>query len=411
MGSGGKMRDGRPPLPVSVGAQMKEDGDGEAANGGDDGEASEAVKNHLKQQVLALTTQVEEIEKNVNEVSKMRSMVRKSKGKVATAAAKEKERDKGGSSAANKKQQQVEAERREAARVKRMQELMRQVGTVLRQLMWSGKSNKSGCLQITQHKWAWPFMKPVDVKGLGLHDYHEVVKHPMDFGTIRDRMDAKDGTGYKHIQEICDDVRLVFSNATSYNQDGSDVHTMAKTLSDKFEEKWKAIVEPKLAEEEAKRKQEDKEAQTKEDAAIQAADEAAAERMADDFARQLEELDKKLEDLKQQTTPKNSRAMSIEEKRHLGHSLGRLPPDNLNHVIQIIAQKNPEFNATADEVEVDIDAQDPATLWRLHRYVQAVLSPRTTKTVTPRTPSGKRAASSPAHKSPSKRSKRVVSPP
>lgn len=49
--------------------------------------------------------------------------------------------------------------------------------------------------------------------------------------------------------------------------------------------------------------------------------------------------------------------MSIEEKRHLGHSLGRLPPDNLNHVIQIIAQKNPEFNATADEVEVDIDAQ------------------------------------------------------
>ncbi len=75
-----------------------------------------------------------QIEKNVNEVSKMRSMVRKSKGKVATAAAKEKERDKGGSSAANKKQQQVEAERREAARVKRMQELMRQVGTVLRQV-------------------------------------------------------------------------------------------------------------------------------------------------------------------------------------------------------------------------------------------------------------------------------------
>jgi hypothetical protein len=116
----------------------------------------------------------------------------------------------------------------------------------------------------------------------------QVVKHPMDFGTIRDRMDAKDGTGYKHIQEICDDVRLVFSNATSYNQDGSDVHTMAKTLSDKFEEKWKALVEPKLAEEEAKRKQEDKEAQTKEDAAIQAADEAAAERMADDFARQVQ---------------------------------------------------------------------------------------------------------------------------
>lgn len=28
--------------------------------------------------------------------------------------------------------------------------------------------------QITQHKWAGPFMQPVDVVGLGLHDYYEV---------------------------------------------------------------------------------------------------------------------------------------------------------------------------------------------------------------------------------------------
>lgn len=40
-----------------------------------------------------------------------------------------------------------------------MQELIQQVGTILQ--------------QITQHKWAWPFMKPVDVEGLGLHDYYE----------------------------------------------------------------------------------------------------------------------------------------------------------------------------------------------------------------------------------------------
>jgi len=29
-------------------------------------------------------------------------------------------------------------------------------------------------LQKTQHKWAWPFMEPVDVEGLNLHDYYEV---------------------------------------------------------------------------------------------------------------------------------------------------------------------------------------------------------------------------------------------
>lgn len=68
----------------------------------------------------------------------------------------------------------------------------------------------------------------------------------MDLGTIKNKMDAKDTSGYQHVQEVCDDMRLVFSNAMTYNPEGSDVHVMSKTLSDKFEEKWKALIEPKL---------------------------------------------------------------------------------------------------------------------------------------------------------------------
>lgn len=71
----------------------------------------------------------------------------------------------------------------------------------------------------------------------------------MDLGTIRNKMEAKDGSGYKHVQEICEDVRLVFSNAMTYNQEGTDVHVMAKTLSEKFEDKWKTALEPKVIEE------------------------------------------------------------------------------------------------------------------------------------------------------------------
>ncbi|XP_022726431.1 transcription factor GTE1-like isoform X3 [Durio zibethinus] len=55
--------------------------------------------------------------------------------------------------------QQQEASHREAAALKRMQDLMHQFAMILR--------------QITQHKWARPFMHPVDVEGLGLHDYYE----------------------------------------------------------------------------------------------------------------------------------------------------------------------------------------------------------------------------------------------
>ena len=33
--------------------------------------------------------------------------------------------------------------------------------------------------------YAWPFYKPVDAELLNLHDYHEIIKHPMDLGTVK----------------------------------------------------------------------------------------------------------------------------------------------------------------------------------------------------------------------------------
>lgn len=36
-------------------------------------------------------------------------------------------------------------------------------------------SNIFDASQITQHKWAWPFLDPVDYKGLGLDDYLKVM--------------------------------------------------------------------------------------------------------------------------------------------------------------------------------------------------------------------------------------------
>lgn len=37
------------------------------------------------------------------------------------------------------------------------------------------------------HPYAWPFYTPVDAVALGLHDYHNIIKQPMDLGTIRVR--------------------------------------------------------------------------------------------------------------------------------------------------------------------------------------------------------------------------------
>nr|XP_024359479.1 transcription factor GTE6-like isoform X3 [Physcomitrium patens] len=396
-GRGVRAKDGRPPLPTAIG-QVR---DSFAGANEDVPEISDVARILLKQQVQVLTAKVEEMERKVAEVTQKRNAERKSKGKLCTAV---KDRDKG--TLTRKQQPMLDISRRDVSRSKRMQELMRQVLSILR--------------QISSHKWAWPFMKPVDVKGLGLHDYYEVIEKPMDLGTIKNKMDAKDASGYQHVQEVYQDVRLVFSNAMKYNPEGSDVYVMSKTLSEKFEEKWKTLVEPKLHEEvdifsgivdhDLHFLMEDNEVRTKEPG-VQAVEEIDTEELTEQYALQLEELDKQLEDLKQQATPKlSSRAMSVEERRHLGQSLGRLPPDNLSHVIQIIAQKNPSFNMNSDEVEVDIDAQDPATLWRLQRYVQAVLSGSGGRQATPRNQAAKRNGSSLHSKSSSKRSKKVTVP-
>lgn len=49
--------------------------------------------------------------------------------------------------------------------------------------------------------------------------------------------------------------------------------------------------------------------------------------------------------------------MSTEEKRKLGTALTRLSPEDLSKALEIVAENNPSFQATAQEVDLDIDAQ------------------------------------------------------
>lgn len=81
-----------------------------------------------------------------------------------------------------------------------------------------------------------------------MNDMFQIIDRPMDFSTIKNQMEAKDGTGYKHVREIYSDVRLVFKNAIKYNDEKSDVHRMAKKLLELFEEKWLKFL-PKVTEE------------------------------------------------------------------------------------------------------------------------------------------------------------------
>ncbi|XP_059308321.1 transcription factor GTE6 isoform X1 [Lycium ferocissimum] len=299
-----------------------------------------------------LVMKVDKLEQRVNEVEKfyLNTSIKQPNTSKNTFSGKQKDKDK---HVPGFKKLQQEASRREAAAAKRMQELMRQFGTILRQL--------------TQHKWAWPFMQPVDVEGLGLHDYYSIIDRPMDFSTIKNQMEATDGAGYKHVREICADVRLVFMNAMKYNDEKSDVHLMAETLLEKFEEKWLQLL-PKVNEEEKRREEEEAEAQLN----MQLAQEAVHAKIARDLCNELYEVDTHVEELREMVV-RTCRKISIEEKRNLGIALTKLSPDDLSKALEIVAQNNPLFPASAEEVELDIDAQSELTLWRLKFFVKDAL--------------------------------------
>nr|XP_029488938.1 bromodomain testis-specific protein-like isoform X3 [Oncorhynchus nerka] len=83
--------------------------------------------------------------------------------------------------------------------------------------------------------YGWPFYKPVDTEALGLRDYHDIIKQPMDLGTIRKKMDERE---YMDAQEFAADFRLMFSNCYKYNPPTHEVVIMARKLQDVFEARW-----------------------------------------------------------------------------------------------------------------------------------------------------------------------------
>ncbi|XP_062251433.1 bromodomain testis-specific protein isoform X2 [Platichthys flesus] len=82
---------------------------------------------------------------------------------------------------------------------------------------------------------AWPFYTPVDAVALGLRDYHDVIKQPMDLNTIRKKMDQRE---YAIAKEFAGDVRLMFSNCYKYNPPTHEVVYMARKLQEIFEARY-----------------------------------------------------------------------------------------------------------------------------------------------------------------------------
>ena len=99
---------------------------------------------------------------------------------------------------------------------------------------------------LLRHKHAAWFADPVDPVGMGIPHYAEVIKTPMDFGTIKGKYK---GGRYASAEAFAADVRLVFRNATTFNTGADEpVHVAAVQLGAKFEERFESAMEDALYE-------------------------------------------------------------------------------------------------------------------------------------------------------------------
>ncbi|KAM0906929.1 hypothetical protein ACQ4PT_016464 [Festuca glaucescens] len=90
--------------------------------------------------------------------------------------------------------------------------------------------------KLMDHPGGWLFHQPVDPVLFGIPDYFDVIRNPMDLGTVKKKLTNK---SYFGTDEFAVDVRLTFSNAMKYNPPGNQVHTVAEQLNIMFDSEWK----------------------------------------------------------------------------------------------------------------------------------------------------------------------------
>ncbi|XP_029392107.1 bromodomain adjacent to zinc finger domain protein 2B isoform X14 [Mus pahari] len=86
--------------------------------------------------------------------------------------------------------------------------------------------------EMETHEDSWPFLLPVNLKLVP--GYKKVIKRPMDFSTIREKLNNGQ---YPNFETFALDVRLVFDNCETFNEDDSDIGRAGHSMRKYFEKK------------------------------------------------------------------------------------------------------------------------------------------------------------------------------
>ncbi|OWB73360.1 binding protein [[Candida] boidinii] len=251
---------------------------------------------------------------------------------------------------------------------------------------------------------SYPFLEPVDPIALDCPSYFEIVKEPMDLGTVSNKI--QNGQ-YENADEFEREVRLVFHNCYLFNPEGTVVNMMGHRLEAVFNEKWEKrpitpVTPPPQSESE---EEEEEEEETEFNIDINSITDptidflvANIERMSQDLIRMRQEkydqMKKEwLATRKKKTSNRrkggkkkkasNSKSnghsnsasnniypthVTYDMKKEISDAMATINEKMLKNVINIIKRSVPDLGDD-EEIELDMDQLDNDTLLKLYEYI------------------------------------------
>ena len=191
---------------------------------------------------------------------------------------------------------------------------------------------------------AQPFLEPVDWELYGLHDYPEVVTHPMDLGSIQSKLEEG---RYKDPQQFAADVRLVWDNCLKYNMPNSDLYMTAQKLATLFDKKFTTKFKPSSSS-------------------------SAASSSSSPSSSSKSNSSSSKPSSSGASAPEASRA----DRLKLCQLVNQLSPEQLGVVVEMVQRECPEAlnEEEEEEIEIEVNNIDGATMSGLIAFAQQCLN-------------------------------------
>jgi hypothetical protein len=200
--------------------------------------------------------------------------------------------------------------------------------------------------ELKKHQYGTTFLFPVDVEG-----YAQIIKEPMDLSTVEKKL--KSGA-YASTKDFIHDVRLIWNNAWSYNQPGSNIFIATTEISNFFEKLITDLGEAPLSASAINEILELKKQVSKVTGAIK--------KMAGTSHSKATPSHKNL----------TNKPISLQEKAALKSNIMKLPQDKIGGIVDII-KNSVDVSQNTETLEFDIDSLPPQCCRELEAYVKKVL--------------------------------------